>query len=280
MRITLLGTGGPQPDPQRQGPATLVETDGEVLLFDAGRSVATQLSRVGVAAGDLSAVFVTHHHFDHIGGLGDLLLAEWNSGRIDPLPVFGPPGTESIVSALWSSVYDRDIDFRIAEERLHGREPAHPVDLFPVRDVVEGEVAVGRATVRVGVVDHGGEALGLDADRWTAVGYRIEAQRSVATVSGDAVPSGSLIDLALGADALVMCAYLDTSAILTEEDRFLTERVLGGASQAVAVASSAGVKRLVLTHIRWDQFAAESHLSAGVFGGEVWVGHDLMSIDV
>ena len=93
MRLTLLGTGGPRPDPDRQGPATLLETDGLALLFDAGRGVATQLARAGVTPEHLDAVFLTHHHYDHIGGLGDALMAAWNNGRDRRLPAYGPHGT-------------------------------------------------------------------------------------------------------------------------------------------------------------------------------------------
>ena len=40
MRVTLLGTGGPELSPERrQGAATLVEAGGQTLLFDAGRGV-------------------------------------------------------------------------------------------------------------------------------------------------------------------------------------------------------------------------------------------------
>src|SRR6185437_1431884 len=43
FRVTLLGTGIPVPQPDRFGPATLVEAGGHVLLFDAGRGAAIRL---------------------------------------------------------------------------------------------------------------------------------------------------------------------------------------------------------------------------------------------
>ncbi len=43
MRVTLLGTGSPIPEPDRFGPATLVQAGGQNLLFDAGRGVTTRL---------------------------------------------------------------------------------------------------------------------------------------------------------------------------------------------------------------------------------------------
>ena len=84
MKITLLGTGGPRPDPRRQGPALVVAIGEERLLFDAGRGVAVQLLRAGVRLADVNPVFITHHHYDHIGDLGDLILSTWLEGRRQP----------------------------------------------------------------------------------------------------------------------------------------------------------------------------------------------------
>ena len=48
MRITTLGTGSPIPDPNRAGPATLVQAGGHNLLFDCGRGVLMRLAAAGV----------------------------------------------------------------------------------------------------------------------------------------------------------------------------------------------------------------------------------------
>ena len=48
MRVTLLGTGSPLPDPHRAGPATLVEAGGLHLLFDCGRGVLMRLAAAGL----------------------------------------------------------------------------------------------------------------------------------------------------------------------------------------------------------------------------------------
>lgn len=47
MRVTLLGTGTPNPHPDRFGPATLVEAGEQRLLFDAGRGVTIRLNQFG-----------------------------------------------------------------------------------------------------------------------------------------------------------------------------------------------------------------------------------------
>ena len=72
MKVILLGTGGPKPDSNRQGPSLAVQVDSSYLLFDAGRGAATQLTRAGISVRDINPIFITHHHFDHIGNLGDI----------------------------------------------------------------------------------------------------------------------------------------------------------------------------------------------------------------
>jgi ribonuclease BN (tRNA processing enzyme) len=284
MNVTLLGTGGPRPDPTRQGPATLVNVAGLNLLFDAGRGVATQLARAGVAVTDLDAVFITHHHFDHIGGLGDLLMASWNNGRTDTLPVFGPLGTEAIIEAMLGQVYARDIGFRIAEEWALGRPLDHPRSLLAVSEVISRTIDLDHGvTVVVDQVEHGGIALDLDLSEWCTVGYRVSAGGRIVTISGDAVASLGLLRLATGADALVMCAYLAEDEITSPDDDFLVTDVLAGAPQAAAFASEAGVAKLILTHIREksDDAVKQMHSQvAAAFGGEVIVADDLTTVSV
>ncbi len=188
MKVTLLGTGGPRPDPARQGPATLVEVANLRLLFDAGRGVATQLVKADISLHEIDAVFITHHHFDHIGGLGDLLMAAWNGDRTRPLNVYGPKGTRRIVEALFGQIYASDIRFRIREAEMIGAPIPHPSEVFRAFDVGAGVIESNpKLRLEVGPVEHGSLALELDAEEWGAVGYRIEGDDRTVTIAGDAV---------------------------------------------------------------------------------------------
>lgn len=120
MKIVLLGTGGPRPDPKRNASATLIRLGDENILFDAGRGVVNQLARAGVPLDAVNPVFITHHHFDHIGDLYDVALATWMHGRKQPLRVYGPPETRRIVDALLTQVYDKDWQWRSAGEPSFG----------------------------------------------------------------------------------------------------------------------------------------------------------------
>ncbi len=105
-RVILLGTGTPNPDPERSGPAVAVVVNGSVYLLDAGPGIvrrAEAARRHGVEAltqDNLKIVFLTHLHSDHTLGLPDLIFSPWVSGRTAPLEVYGPRGTRAMTAHL------------------------------------------------------------------------------------------------------------------------------------------------------------------------------------
>ncbi|HEY2501363.1 MAG TPA: MBL fold metallo-hydrolase, partial [Mycobacterium sp.] len=126
IEVTLLGTGSPIPDPNRAGPSTLVRAGGQVFLVDCGRGVLQRAAAVGVGAGGLSALLLTHLHSDHIGDLGDVLITRWVSTFAPdpaPLPIIGPPGTADTVEATLNA-FRHDISYRIAHHADLNAPPA------------------------------------------------------------------------------------------------------------------------------------------------------------
>lgn len=92
VKVTLLGTGYPRPNPRRRGPSQLIETEDARFLVDCGSGVACQLVAAGVSLLDVHHVLITHHHSDHTIDLGHLLLSRWIMGQNAPLHVWAPPG--------------------------------------------------------------------------------------------------------------------------------------------------------------------------------------------
>ncbi len=69
MRFTVLGSGS-------TGNAVLITSEKTRVLVDAGmsaREILRRLGQMGVDAGDLDAILITHEHGDHAGGLRVLL---------------------------------------------------------------------------------------------------------------------------------------------------------------------------------------------------------------
>ncbi len=283
MRVTLLGTGTPWPSATRMSTANLVETGGDLMLVDAGRAVSVQLARLGRHPRDIDVVLLTHHHFDHISGLDDLLLAAWNDGRQRPVRIFGPPGTQALLRTLLAVVYARDITFRLREAAVLGHDMPDPLALFQVNDLVAGQSASGEGWSATPFAVEHGHALGLDPADWPCFGYRIEGGSKVLAFSGDTVDCAGVRALAQGADLLVQCCYLPEAAVDNAERRLIVDQVLASATQAGAIAAAAGVRRMVLTHIApradtmHDAMLTEARTG---HGAEVLLGADLMAIEV
>jgi len=74
MRIHTLGTSHGNATISRFNSSTLYETkDGILYLIDAGAPAEALIRRKGFSVMDIRAVFLTHMHDDHVGGLTSLL---------------------------------------------------------------------------------------------------------------------------------------------------------------------------------------------------------------
>jgi ribonuclease Z len=282
MKVVLLGTGGPRPDPKRNATTTLIRIGEENILFDAGRGVVNQLVRAGVPLATVGPVFITHHHVDHIGDLYDVMLSTWMYGRKEALRIFGPPETRRIADTLLNEVYDKDRQWRsIGEPSFGGWKPviAEDVGIGPVLDT-------GRWRVSADIVDHG-DSLGFPPEflkRWICYGYRFEAQGKVIAVSGDTIPCAGIDRLACDADVLVHCCYMASAEAENEHFRRLLRHTMSGGDTVGKTAARANAKALVLTHHRprKDERMLEALAEevARDFSGRIIIGEDLMEIDV
>jgi ribonuclease Z len=254
-----------------------------LLLFDTGRGTTTQLTRAGIPCKDINHLFITHHHFDHISGLGDFILSGWNLGRTKNLSIFGPSGTQSIVNQLLNEVYKSDIAFRQREAQVSGVSLA---DLKPLVKPVE--VTPGLVFDNYGVqvycdfVQHG-HGLGISQDEWPCLAYRIEAEKKSICISGDTVDCESLHRLANNTDALVMCCYLSRKEMQDKEGALIGEHILACAPQVRKIAAKANAGKLILTHIRQKSDADMEEVAADIktdYDGDVIAGKDLIRVQI
>jgi ribonuclease BN (tRNA processing enzyme) len=88
--VTFLGTGPGNGSPGRFQSCVFLNVDGLRVLLDAGEPCGLKLLEIGVPLGGLDAVWITHAHADHIGGLAMLLQASWLHGRQRSLPIGVP----------------------------------------------------------------------------------------------------------------------------------------------------------------------------------------------
>ena len=201
FRVTLLGTGSPNPLPDRFGPATLVEAGPEKLLFDAGRGVTIRLNQIKVPMGAITATFLTHFHSDHVNGLPDLWLTGWidrpYAARRGPFRIIGPTGTTAMMRNL-EKAYADDIRIRWDDEHYAMEAIAIAPSEFREDGVVYERNGV---TVTAFEVDHGKYIK-------PAFGYRVDYGGRSVVISGDTRYSENLIRHAQGATLIVheVCA--------------------------------------------------------------------------
>ncbi|HYW47648.1 MAG TPA: MBL fold metallo-hydrolase [Bryobacteraceae bacterium] len=194
-RVILLGTGNPNPDPQRMGPAVAVVSGQRVYIVDCGPGVVRRAAEAGLRMEQLTRAFVTHLHSDHTVGLPDLIFTPAVTGRLEPFEILGPPGLAAMTAHIMKAW---QADMRV---RLHGLEPAVPrAYIVNARDVKPGEV-YHDDTVRV-------VAFAVKHGTWDhAYGYRFEAPGKVIVISGDTTYCEGLIEAAKGCDILVHEVY-------------------------------------------------------------------------
>jgi ribonuclease BN (tRNA processing enzyme) len=279
MKIILLGTGTPTYDPARQQSALLINLSGEKLLFDAGCGATSQLAKAGFQPEQVDKIFITHHHLDHIGGLGELFLSAWQNGREKPLNIYGPPGTQEIVAALLDRVYARDIAFTtfIVPEMVNIHS------LIQVNEVSTGLACRTRTwKVIAEQVDHG-NSLGLTRQEWPCLGFRLETEGKVITISGDTAACKGLDRLAQDADILIQCCYLAEAEISTPFAERQAMHIIASSGQVGKIAARNRVKKLILTHIRTKPAALMLSLVKDIrenYTGDLLVGEDLLTLDI
>jgi ribonuclease Z len=271
--ITLLGTGSPLPDPNRAGPATLVQSDGTCVLVDCGRGVVMRLAAAGVLPMMLDAVAITHLHSDHLTDLNDLITTHWiMAPEHRPLRIFGPPRVGEVVAGTLAAL-GPDIDYRLAHhDDLTWRPNVDVVEVAP------GErFEAGTATVTVGRTDHRPVEASL--------AYRIDDGDRSVVAAGDGVPCDELTELCRRADAYVQTVIRDDLVRAIPNARL--QDILDYHStveQAAQTASRAQVGTLVLTHyVPPLQSGAEAEWrtrAAAHFGGAIVLGDDLTSLQL
>jgi ribonuclease Z len=271
-QVVLLGTGTPNPDPDRAGPALAVVVRGRAYLVDAGPGIvrrAAAAQRSGVAALSmerLAIVFLTHLHSDHTLGLPDLMLTPWVLGRTAPLAVYGPHGTGVLTRHLLAA-YAADID-----NRRRGMQPHNDTGWQArAHDIHPGEVYHDDlVTVFAFLVPHAG---------WReAYGYRFETADRTIVISGDTRPDDAIVRACNGCDVLVHEVYSQAGFERLAPD---WQRYHAGAHTSAvalgALAARARPKLLVLTHgLPWSSSPEEvvREVRAG-FGGLVAYANDL-----
>ena len=255
ITVVTCGTASPIPPRTRAQSCTAVFVNGLFLLFDAGDGAVPSMENLNLPLPDLTAVFLTHYHSDHIADVGEVISRSWILGRRTALRVYGGEAVERVVDGF-NSIYALDYNYRTAH---HGESLFPPdttgadaqliLDPGPEGLIVYDENGV---TVTAYTVDH--------SPILPALGYRVDYAGKSVAISGDTIDTEGLENMSQGADVLVSevmnksfvedaeCALgrlgQDTNAAIFKDIRTYHIDV----EELAQLAQDAGVGILVLTH--------------------------------
>ena len=278
-KLIVLGSGTPNPDPNRAGSAYAVVVNETPYLIDFGPGVIRRAASLSPPWGgkieamtvkNFEHAFLTHIHSDHSAGLADLLLTPWIMGRDKKLNLYGPKGLEQMASSTLEAFED-DINYRI-----YGTQPSNKIGYkFNFYLLTEGLIYEDEnVSVEAFKVPHGG----FD----DAYGFRFTTEDKVIVFSGDTGPSKTLEKFAAGADILVHEVYSNAGFLKKTKDWQIYHQGHHTSTFEVGeIASRAKPKLLLLSHILFWGSSTDEILkeTQSTYKGEIKIAEDLMIIE-
>lgn len=172
LQITFLGTSSGVPTRSRNvsSLALRLPQRAEVWLFDCGEGTQHQLLRSDLKSSQITRIFITHMHGDHIYGLMGLLASCGLAGNPSRIDIYGPPKLEEYLRAC---------------ERCSQTRFSYPVKVHTVKPGVIYEDE--EFTVSCGLLEHRVPAYGYRVAEKDRVG-RFDVERATAL----GIPSGPL----------------------------------------------------------------------------------------
>jgi ribonuclease Z len=246
LEITVVGSGTVVPRPERRQSCVVVETGDETLVFDLGAGSVTGMVAAGLDPFAVDRVFFTHFHPDHTVDAVHLLFA-MNYGtdepRTRPLLVTGPEPFEN----FWSSITN------VWGEWMEGQ---YPIVTKELPQTCDAPIELEGCSITWAPAVH----------RPESIAYRLEGEAGSFVYTGDTEYSSSVVDLARGADTLLIeCSFPDDAPVRGH----LTP------SGVARMANESGARRVVLTHLypAVDDGNSSEQVRKG-FDGEILVAHD------
>lgn len=132
MKLTVLGSGTTVPHSKRSSSAYWLETSGGNILLDCSATAPHRMAASRVDWPNLDAIWISHFHMDHVGGLGPLLAGTKHAPEMQKrkkaLTMFGPKGFMRLFDGISAAN-----DYRL-------REQPFPFEIVEIEEHHEFEI--------------------------------------------------------------------------------------------------------------------------------------------
>lgn len=227
MKFVVLGSGTAVPHAQRSSSGYWLETSGGTILLDCSGSVPHRLAQENLDWANLDAVWISHFHLDHCGGLAPFLFgtkhAPETRNREKPLRIFGARGLKNLIAA-----FDRANDYELLKQpfpvEIVEVEPLEKFEILPEIEAVTMKTPHTPESLAIHTRNHDGKTFVYTSD----TGF----DKNLAAFAGDV-------------DLLVLeCSFFKNKPVKTHLEL----------AEAMFLIRRAKPKRAVLTHLYpvWD----------------------------
>jgi Metal-dependent hydrolases of the beta-lactamase superfamily III len=228
MKFIVLGSGTSVPHPKRSSSAYWLETAEGTILLDCAASAVHRIAQEKLDWANLDAIWISHFHLDHVGGLAPLLFgmkhASETQKRRKPLKIFGGKGLRALLEK-----FDAAGGYRLFEQPF-------PLEVREVESMEKFRIFENLEAAALDV-PHREESLAL---------HLRDAEGKTLVYTADTGFTMTLGDFSRNADLLVMeCSFFKNKPV--EKHLELTE--------AMHLVRYAAPRRAVLTHLypEWDE---------------------------
>jgi len=259
MNLIVLGSGTSVPHPQRAAAAFWLETESGSVLLDCGGDTIRRMLQENLDWSNLDAIWISHLHLDHCGGLANLLFGtKWapqTQSRKKKLMIFGCQGLEGLVAGIGKSIGSELFAQPFAIE-LHEISPSaisepHQFELLPGLSAQTVSTPHRKESLALRVTNNDGKSLVYTSD----TGYDEE-----------------LASFARGADLLILeCSFWRNKPVKKHLEL----------AEAMRIAQLASPRKLVLTHLypEWDGVDIEAEAQK-LWPGDVVAAFDGLRLEI
>lgn len=271
FKVTLLGTGHPEPLYQRFGPSTLIEAGEQKILFDCGRGTMQRIYQIYPESSDIDKLFLTHLHSDHTTGIPDL----WITGflyhrREKPLQIWGPKGTKHMINHIEQA-------FSVDKKSRSVFIPNTGLELVTT-EIEEGYI----------YENNGVKVTPFDVSHLTRInepclGFRIDYDDRSVVLSGDTRVCENLFKYSRDVDLLVheVAAIPLDDGVVDRFDRVVKVHTVP--EEAGEIFSEVKPKLAVFNHVALFRGVSDDDVMSRtrkVYSGLSVMGRDLMTFEI